>query len=259
MQGDGDTNDRMKHYALIGNPLEHSWSQRWFEAKFRREGLTDCSYRLHAMATLDGLRQWVAAEEIDGFNVTIPYKQQIVPLLDALSAEAEAIGAVNCVCVEGNRLVGHNTDAPAFAAELEQLSGVTGPLHGAVVLGTGGAAQAVAYALRTMGIEHVCVSRNPAQHATAAGHHVAGYAEAAALPERYDILVNATPVGMWPSVDACPWNATLTRFRLVYDLVYNPARTLLVQRAQDAGITAVGGIGMLQRQAELSWQLWQRQ
>lgn len=236
-----------RHYALIGKHLGHSWSQRWFEAMFAREGLAGYSYILHEMDSLDRLRQWVDKEHICGFNVTIPYKQAILPMLDALSPEAKTIGAVNCVCVSGGRLIGHNTDAPAFEQTLPT------SLHGsaALILGTGGAAKAVAYDLWEMGIRHLHVSRHPIAESI-------GYTEAAARRTEFDILINATPVGMWPDVDATPWTSGLDGFRLVYDLIYNPSPTLLLRQAAAAGATTVDGLAMLHRQAELSWQLWQQ-
>lgn len=238
----------MKHYALIGRKLGHSWSQRWFEERFVREGLKDCTYCLHEMASLDGLRQWVAEEHIGGFNVTIPYKQTILPLLDALAPEAEAIGAVNCVVASGGRLTGHNTDAPAFRQTFES----TDVEGAALILGTGGAAQAVAYALKELGRDYRLVSRKPTGAAI-------GYEEAAARRHEFSILVNATPVGMWPDVEVSPWPCGLEGFRLVYDLVYNPSPTLLLRQAAAAGAKTVDGLAMLHRQAELSWQLWRQQ
>ena len=111
----------MKNYALIGQRLSHSYSQRYFEELFSRLRLTDHSYTLHEMESLDSLRQWIAVEQINGFNVTNPYKQAVIPLLDELSPEAHAIGAVNCVVVNDGRLIGHNTDAPAFQQTLENI------------------------------------------------------------------------------------------------------------------------------------------
>ncbi len=213
---------------------------------FARLELEGYSYQLHEMPSLSGLQQWVEEANISGFNVTIPYKQDIIPLLDELSSEAKAIGAVNCVCVNDGRLIGHNTDAPAFRETLPPFT--THP--SSIILGTGGAARAVGYALESLGVEHVFVSRTPHDGSIS-------YDEAATLPPRFNMLVNATPVGMWPSVDTCPWTADLRRFKYVYDLIYNPSPTLLMQRAAATGATVTDGLAMLHRQAELSWQLWQ--
>lgn len=237
----------MRRFALIGRRLGHSWSQRWFGELFSSLGLADHSYCLREMESLDGLRQWIENEGISGFNVTVPYKQAIVPLLDELSPEAAAIGAVNCVCVSGVRLIGHNTDAPAFGDTLRNP-------RPALILGTGGAAQAVGYTLKHRGIRHLYVSRRPDGRES-----VVGYADILALIDDFQMLVNATPVGMWPEVDASPWPwpELLGRFSEVYDLIYNPSPTLLLRQAAAQGAATHDGLAMLHRQAELSWQLWQ--
>ncbi len=240
----------MKRYALIGRRLGHSWSQRWFEGLFRHLGLADHSYVLHEMASLDGLRQWVEHERIAGFNVTVPYKRDILPLLDGLDPVAREIGAVNCVTVEGGRLVGHNTDAPAFLSTISDLQ-----LSSALILGTGGAAQAVAWALRQLGVEHLFVSRNPQ------GDRQVSYS---ALPSAHyphpTLLVNATPVGMYPDIDTTPLPADFPfstfNTQLVYDLIYNPSPTLLLRQAAAQGVPTRDGLAMLHRQAELGWELW---
>ena len=240
----------MKRYALIGKRLGHSWSQQWFEGLFRRLGLEDHAYVLHEMEGLGRLRQWVEQERVAGFNVTVPYKRAILPLLDGLDPVAHEIGAVNCVTVEEGRLVGHNTDAPAFLSTISDLQ-----LSSAVILGTGGAALAVAWALRQLGVEHFFVSRNPQ------GDNQMSYV---ALPTAHcplpTLLVNATPVGMYPTVDASPlpvnFEFSILNFQFVYDLIYNPSPTMLLRHAAARGIPTRDGLAMLHRQAELSWELW---
>lgn len=236
-------------YALVGNPLAHSWSQRYFEEKFRRESLPH-RYLLHDVASLDGLRQWIQQEQVAGFNITIPYKQAILPLLDSLSEVAQAVGAVNCVKVlPDGRLEGHNTDAPAF---METLRPLLQPWHTqALILGTGGAAQAVAYALRQLGIEYRFVSRTPS------GEQVS-YLEADELASSHYLIVNATPVGMFPHEAATPWRYThrLGMKHLCYDLVYNPEETRFLLDSELCGAQTTNGLAMLHRQADLSWQIW---
>lgn len=249
--------DKRRHYALVGRSLGHSWSQRWFEAMFLRQGLSDCSYSLCEMPSLDGLRSWVADGHICGFNITVPYKVAILPLLDAMSDDARAIGAVNCVCVTPDgRLVGHNTDWRAFS---ESLQSCGAPLPStALVLGSGGAARAVAYALGRLGVESRFVSRTPGSCPVPdAISYDEARRRAAAAPSL--LLVNATPVGMWPDVDASPWpwpDDFSSRWT-VYDLTYNPSPTLLMRHAAARGATVHDGLDMLQRQAALGWQLWQ--
>ena len=230
---------------MIGKKLGHSLSQELFEA----QGFKDARYGLYEMESLDGLRQWVEQENINGFNVTIPYKQEIIPLLDAVDDTAAEIGAVNCVSVENGRLVGHNTDAPAFMATFVE------PFHGtALLLGTGGAARAVAYALRQLSVDYVFVSRHPE---AATMKPVIGYDE---ITPDYSMIINATPVGMYPDIESTPIN--LSPFTshlspcLVYDLIYNPSPTLLMRQAEALGARVKNGLEMLKSQAELSWQIW---
>lgn len=236
----------MRHFALIGNPLGHSYSKDWFDSQH----FPDADYRLCAMPSLDGLRRWIADRQIAGFNVTIPYKQAIVPLLDSLGPEAAAIGAVNCVVVgPDGRLTGHNTDGPAFLDTLH------GTYDRAFILGTGGAAQAVAWALGRRAIPCRQVSRHPGRHPGAIGYDE--LAAALAAPQR-TLLVNATPVGMWPDVERTPLplpHAPLPSLT-VYDLVYNPSPTRLMRDAAGRGARTADGLAMLHRQALLSWQLW---
>lgn len=241
----------MRHYALIGRSLAHSYSKRLFDA----EGFPDADYRLHSMPSLDGMREWVRRDGIDGFNITNPYKQAVMALLDGVSPEARAIGAVNCVCVEDGRLTGHNTDAPAFRHTLESLLDTShlSP-DTACILGTGGAAHAVAYALGQMGIPCTFVSRSPELHPGAIG-----YSQLQTLNfQPSTLIVNATPVGTYPDADRSPLGPQFPMHKtpIVYDLVYNPSPTLLMRQAAAAGATTCDGLAMLRRQAELSWTLW---
>lgn len=152
----------MKRYGLIGYPLGHSFSARYFADKFAREGIADCRYDLYELKTIEELPALLEAQpELRGFNVTIPYKQQIIPYLDDLSPETRMIGAVNCVRCEGRRLTGYNTDVTGLRASLETFLGGERPER-ALVLGTGGASQAVQYVLAQMEIPFDLVSRNPA-------------------------------------------------------------------------------------------------
>jgi len=257
----------LKKFALIGKKLGHSYSQRWFEELFAREGLQDYSYELVEMPSLDGLRHWVQREGICGFNVTVPYKQAIIPQLDELDAPAAAIGAVNCVTVEEGRLVGHNTDASAFQQTLEEIlrQSSNQAIKQSFVLGTGGAAHAVAYALAQLGIPYTFVSRTPEKHDNAISYDQ--LSKQLLTVNSKLLTINATPVGMYPAVDATPLD--LSPFTqalkhsdnqaiLIYDLIYNPSPTRLLREAAALGAKAKDGLEMLHRQAELSWE-WFRQ
>ena len=171
--------------------------------------------------------------------------------MDELDETARGVGAVNCVDCREGKLKGYNTDAPAFAETLRPL---LQPWHkAALVLGTGGAAKAVGFALKGLGIEYKFVSRKPV------GEEV-GYDEAMELAATHLLIVNATPVGMYPATEASPWPEPqrIVERHLCYDLIYNPQETLFLRQAKRAGATVCGGLKMLQRQAELSWRVWNR-
>lgn len=242
----------MKRFALIGRHLGHSYSQRWFEDLFARLDLVDHSYHLVEMPSVEGLREWVRKEDINGFNVTVPYKQEVLAQLDALDEVAEAIGAVNCVTVEGGQLIGHNTDAPAFQSSISNYH-----FSNALILGTGGAARAVAYALDQMEIPYHFVSRHPELHPNAIGYNDLSF-----FDFHFSILINATPVGMYPDVDAMPlpenYPFSTFNFQFVYDLIYNPSPSRLLREAAACGAQVKDGLEMLHLQAELSWNLFQQ-
>lgn len=246
----------MKRYGLLGYPLGHSFSARFFAEKFRREGI-DAEYVNFEMPSVEGLRTFIGADPaLCGLNVTIPHKQAVVPLLDVLTDEARAIGAVNVIAIgrrEGSlRLVGANTDAVGFRRSIEPL---LRPCHRrALVLGTGGASRAVVYVLRQLGIEPVYVSRTERQGAFT-------YAALTAdVVREYRVIVNCSPVGMYPHTDECPalpYDA-LTEDHLLYDLVYNPEETLFMRRGRERGATVKNGLEMLHLQALAAWDVWTR-
>ncbi len=239
----------MRHYGLIGERLGHSLSVPIHEAIFRYLGI-DADYRLIELSR-DGLAEGVRGllTELDGFNVTIPYKEAVIPLLRALSPEAEAIGAVNTVDAKSG--VGYNTDAGGFAAMLRH-HGMDPAGQPAYVLGTGGAAKAARAALHAMGARPVMVSRHP-------GAEAIGYDELSArLHAGGGYLINATPVGMWPQVDGCPVDeAILPNASGVADMIFNPRETRLTQAAKAAGVPACTGLYMLVAQAVAAEEIWQ--
>lgn len=227
--------------------MGHSLSKELFDGRF--EGRHE--YRLIDMAGVAELRERVKALGLAGFNVTIPHKVIVSNMVDHLTAEAEEVGAVNCVRVESDgSMTGHNTDAEAF----ELVAGSNQrPSCGrrALILGTGGAARAVAAALKRMGVDYRIVSRRP-------DGETLSYEEAYLTAHKVELIVNATPLGMWPNVDDTPWKRPelLTESHWVYDLVYNPSPTRLMREAAEHGAHVTDGLEMLRRQAELSWKFW---
>lgn len=242
----------MRRFGLIGCPLGHSASAAWFAEKFRNEGLTDCSYEPYELPTIESLPQLLeATPDLCGFNVTIPYKQQVMSYLDEVSYEAQCIGAVNCVRREGNRLMGYNADAEGLRAAFARLLGGDLPQQ-ALVLGTGGASQAVQYVLAEMGVEYALVSRDPAK-----GNFTYDTLPAEEVAARR-LIVNASPVGTWPAADTAPRipYAYVTPDHYLLDLVYNPPLTQFLAYGQQRGAHILNGETMFRRQAEASWRIW---
>lgn len=237
----------MKHFALIGFPLGHSMSASYFGEKFAKEGI-EADYTLLPIERAEEVLPHCA--KLSGFNVTIPHKQAIIPLLAEISKEAQAIGAVNCVKVTPSGLVGYNTDIEGIRKSLE---GVTIRGAKALVLGTGGASKAVQYALRDGGAEVAVVSRTK-------GVANLTYEE---LTEEFikecDIIVNTTPLGMFPNVESAPElpYSALSSKHTLFDCVYNPRTTEFLKRGAAQGAHTIDGLTMFYAQAEASWKIWE--
>lgn len=255
----------MKRYGLLGHPLSHSFSAGYFTEKFAREGI-DAVFDNFDLPSIEALPALLSQlPDLAGFNVTIPYKQAVMPFLDALDPEAEAVGAVNVVRVtpghDGIRvLTGFNTDLIGFREslrpildQLRQRVGLTTAIK-ALVLGTGGASKAVCFGLEQLGVPYLSVSRTPAPgrltyEALTADHYLA-----------HRLLVNTTPLGMSPHAETCPSLAydRLGEGHLLYDLVYNPAMTRFLNEGAIRGSLVKNGLDMLHRQAEAAWSVWNR-
>ena len=247
----------MTRYGLIGYPLGHSFSAGFFNEKFQREHL-DAVYENFEIPDISMLLEIINDhQDIQGLNVTIPYKEQVVHLLHSVSEDAKAIGAVNVISIshkDGNlQLTGHNTDVIGFRESIKPL---LKPTHQkALILGTGGASKAVNHALRTMGIETAFVSRS-------AGKGSYTYKDLTPeMMQTFPVIVNCSPVGMYPHTDECPplpYEA-MDEGNLLYDLVYNPEETLFLQKGKHQGATIKNGLEMLHLQAYAAWDIWQQE
>lgn len=239
----------MKHkLGLIGYPLSHTFSPTYFAEKFSELGIQDAEYLAYSIDDIDKIND-VFDKGVTGLNVTIPYKEQVIPYLDELSEEAEAIGAVNTIKIVDGRKVGYNTDVFGFVASLlEQLQDTK--VENALILGSGGASKAVKYVLNKIGISSNIVSRK---------EPFLKYDELdQEIIEDHKLVINTTPLGMYPNVDTCPdipYEA-LTNQHFLYDLVYNPEKTLFLKKGESAGSNIKSGNDMLILQAEKSWQIW---
>ncbi len=243
-----------KVYGLIGFPLTHSFSKQFFNDKFAAEGI-DAEYVNFELPDIGDLMEVFAENpRLAGLNVTIPYKEQVMPYLDTLDPEAEETGAVNVIKItrsgrDNLHLKGYNTDVEGFRDSIRPL---VGDRTKALILGTGGASKAVAQAFRTLGIEYQFVSRS-------AREGVITYADLTpAVMADHRIIVNTTPLGMYPHVDEYPDipYAQLTPGHLCYDLLYNPDVTTFMRKAQEAGAEVKNGLEMLLLQAFASWRVW---
>ncbi|MBR3123479.1 MAG: shikimate dehydrogenase [Prevotella sp.] len=247
----------MDKYGLIGYPLGHSFSIGYFNEKFANENIDAC-YINFEIPTIDQLHEVLDENpELRGLNVTIPYKEQVIPFLDAVSPEAKAIGAVNVIRVErrgkNTFLKGYNSDVIGFTQSIEPL---LEPSHKkALILGTGGASKAIDFGLRSLGLETAFASRS-GRPGTISYESL--------TPEdmhEYKVIVNCTPLGMYPKVETCPnlpYEA-MGSHTLLYDLIYNPDETLFMKCGRERGATVINGLEMLLLQAFASWEFWNQE
>ncbi|WP_339901931.1 shikimate dehydrogenase [uncultured Cyclobacterium sp.] len=248
----------MKKYGLIGYPLTHSFSKKYFSDKFDREGTTDCRYDLYEIPSIQDLPEIISSQEgLIGLNVTIPYKEQVIPFLDNLEPACKAIGAVNCIKLTEKGLIGYNTDYYGFKTSLTNWLGQE-KLQ-ALVLGTGGASKAVCQALKDLEIPYLKVSRNP----DASTKNTISYKDIMASPDllqEYPLIINSTPLGTYPNTSAMPDLPVdqLTANNWYYDLVYNPTETAMMKAAAKMGAKTKNGIEMLHLQAEAAWDIWNK-
>jgi len=246
----------MRQLGLIGYPLSHSFSKKYFSDKFEKEGIPDFNYELYPIERIEDLPKLLQnTPNLEGINVTIPYKQQVLPYLNELDEAAAKVGAVNTIKIRDGKLKGYNTDIFGFERSLLELLSTAGlplPKMQALILGTGGAAKAVAYVLEKLGIFYQLVSRKEQKD------YLTYNSLTAAKFKDYRIVINTTPLGMSPNYQTCPdlpYDAT-TAHHFFYDLVYNPAETLFLKNGTQQGASVKNGLEMLILQAEKAWSIW---
>jgi len=241
----------MKRYGLIGRSLGHSFSKSFFE-KFFQEHSLSASYENIELTSVDQITS-LFNKDFAGLNVTIPYKEDVIPYLDDLSKEASAIGAVNVIAFENGKSIGYNTDAFGFHQSIKPF--LTNMHERAIIFGTGGASKAVEHVLKSLGVDVVFVSRNPI------GEKQFGYDQVNDhMLRACKLLVNCTPVGTYPTIDESleiPFQF-LTKDHLVVDLIYNPEKTKFLRLSEENGAMILNGQSMLKQQALKAWEIWNR-
>lgn len=247
------TNEIMRKFGLIGYPLTHSFSKKYFTAKFEKEAIWNCQFDLYEISDISDFEKVLAENPgLEGISVTIPYKQDVIRFLNELDPACELIGAVNCIQIRNGYRKGFNTDYIGFKESLKNWLGIEIPK--ALVLGTGGASKAVRVALRDLGVDFLAVSRSPRENQIT-------YADLKSNPaflQKFPLIINTTPLGTFPKTTEMPEipEEMLNESHRVYDLVYNPEETMLMKACREKGGKAKNGMDMLELQAEAAWTIW---
>lgn len=239
-----------KRFGLLGFPLAHSFSPKYFKAKFKELELDDHVYHAIPIASVDGFK-YLPKENLAGLNVTVPYKESILQYMDEIVAEAKDIQAVNTIVFKEGRLIGYNTDAYGFEQSLVPLLD-SEKKYSALILGSGGASKAVRYVLHLLGIDFKIVSRYPKDGA------ISYRSVDAEVISKHHLIINTTPLGMAPRYKEkpnLPYQA-ISSDHILFDLVYNPEKTLFLKLGEEQGASIKNGLEMLELQAEKSWEIW---
>lgn len=241
-------------YGLIGKSLKHSFSKDYFEKKFEEQEINNTEYLNFEFEQIDEVKVRLSEiKDLNGLNVTIPYKSSIIPFLDELDKISEEIGAVNTIKInDDGRWIGFNTDVYGFSTSLKPF--LTNQHTKALILGTGGASKAVEFALKQLNISAIKVSRTK-------GKADLTYNELNEFVfNACKLIINTTPLGTWPNMEESPDIpfSFLSPEHLVYDLIYNPEKTLFLKQSESAGATIMNGLNMLRLQAEKSWEIWNK-
>lgn len=242
----------MREFGLIGYPLSHSFSKGFFAEKFAKENIVNTSYENFSIESINTFNHlWEQHPQLEGINITIPHKKAVIPYLDFPSSVVKAINACNCIKKYNGQLYGYNTDVIGFEKSLLPF---LQPHHNkALILGTGGAAAAVAWVLNKLSIDFKYVSRSANEKAILSYESLN-----TAIIQEHTLIINTSPVGMYPNVNESPaldYTSIGTAHHL-YDLIYNPAETMFLQKGKQHGATIQNGLEMLHLQAEASWEIW---
>lgn len=241
----------MKQFGLIGYPLGHSFSKKYFEEKFAKEHLHDCVFDLFPIKEISEFKNLIGQyQNLTGLAVTIPYKEMVIPFLDNITDTAKEIGAVNCIQFENGKTTGYNTDVIGFEKSLKPL--LKAQHTKALILGTGGASKAVQYVLKCMGINFLLVSR------TKSNNSITYEDISKEMLQTHLLIINTTPLGMSPNEEECPniLYQFLSSKHVLYDLIYKPEKTLFLQKGEQQGCVIKNGFEMLILQAEENWEIW---
>ena len=244
--------NHMNQYGLIGYPLSHSFSKKYFSDKFEQEGIKNHAYNLFPIERIGNLPMLLeSTEDLKGLNVTIPYKEYVLDFLDEIDEAAAEIGAVNTIRITNGKLKGYNTDVYGFEISLHKLLGKN-TIKNALILGTGGASKACAYVLNKLNIPFKYVSRTKKD-----GQFT--YPELSRqIIDNHQLIINTTPLGTFPNADTCPDipYEDLGSEHYLYDLVYNPEVSEFLKRGKERGAAIKNGLEMLHLQAEKAWEIW---
>ena len=236
----------MRTFGLIGKNLSHSFSEGYFNKKFCKEDINDAEYKNFELNNISEFTALISNMKLSGLNITIPYKQIVIPFLDELTPQAKAIGAVNTIEFKGKKLIGHNTDTIGFSKSIYPI------LNGrskALILGNGGVSKAIQYALKTLNIEYKIVSRKSSFNYSDINSKSIGY---------YDIIINTTPLGTYPIIANSPQipYKELNENHLLFDVIYNPIESKFLHFGKRKNCSIKNGLEMLEIQAESSWNIW---
>ena len=236
----------MRTFGLIGKTLSHSFSEVYFNKKFHDADINDAEYKNFELNNISEFTTLLSKTKLSGLNITIPYKESVIPFLDKLTPQAKAIGAVNTIEFNGNKLIGHNTDTIGFSQSIHPI------LNGrnkALILGNGGASKAIQYALKKLNIEYNIVSRKSSFDYSDISIKSIGY---------YDIIINTTPLGTYPKTADFPQIPfkQLNENHLLFDLIYNPIESTFLRFGKTRNCSIKNGLEMLEIQAESSWNIW---